>query len=111
MVKKLISGLFIMIVVSCCNIPKQVENTKETVMTNQIDTVISKDSLVYFCKNESIPSDMYNWELISYKDENNRIRNKYLYISKLDSLQTIYTIIDENSSKIHFVKRATKFKR
>ena len=80
-----------------------------SVMINQIDTIMPDSLLNKFCKVESIPNDMYKWTKTPFSDENGKDVTKYLYIKKMDSVQTIYTIInDDDESRVHFIKRITK---
>lgn len=79
-----------------------------TVMINKIDTVMDVSKLDSFCDNESIPSAMDEWKESQYIDENGEMQSKYMFISKMDSLQCIYTImIDKSTGKAKFIKRIT----
>lgn len=77
-------------------------------MINKIDTTVSISYTDSICMNESIPYILSSWITNSYKTNDGRIINKYMYIKKMDSLQTVYTLmIDSIENKVHFIKRIT----
>ncbi len=103
--------LFLTIAFSCTNNnnSKSKSNELGVIMINQIDTLLPSDSLGNFCNNETIPSRMDKWVSVPYRDSDGKKIIKYLYIKKMDSLQVIYTIMQNYSNdSVHFIKRITK---
>ena len=110
--KKLILLLaFIPYFISCCT-NGSTSSTNATLrgntMISRIDTIVSINYADTLCMNESIPITTDLWISTPYVLSNGIKATKYMYIKKMDSLQTVYTImIDSIKMKAHFIKRIT----
>lgn len=102
--------LFSTIVLSCCTNGGTSTNAivRGNTMINKIDTIVSISYADTICMNESIPYTLSSWITNSYRTNEGKIISKYMYIKKMDSLQTVYVLmIDSIKNKAHFVKRIT----
>ena len=109
--KKLIWLLiFTAIIFSCCTNGSTSTNAilRGNTMLNKIDTIVDMSYADSMCMKENIPISMSAWIETPYVVSNGNRVTKYLYVSKMDSLQTIYTlVIDSVKNKDHFLKRIT----